>query len=273
MLIRLPRLLFLTTCVLLAFILSACEALGDVIEYVIGDDSGGGDNPVYPSDGNNPPAEAPKTAYITGYDATMEISQFICHDAEEDDYVTSSGQDEIVFIYSLVETDESGWVVRAATYAWGPFDVYAGDAYNANYFTQLQLTGIPVGHGLMSLFNVTDIEDYSEAQSYMNKINEYMRYIKIANMFNPEPQSKAAIEIVSDILYYSGKTLDVVDWLDDDDTLFDHIDMGNYNQIYPTLQSGGNLFNSWNFYGTNNTDNFNYDMAYTVYLYPEVVYR
>jgi len=239
-------------------LLSGC----DILEYLFEEES-----PSSNPDNSQPPNPQPQPVLV-GYNATLEIADFTCYNGEEDDYVTSSGQDEITFIYTILETDQNGWTVRSNYHGWGPYDIFAGEAYNSQYFESLSLSQIPLDHGLVITLNIVEIEDYSEAQSTIDSINEYAEYVKLANTFNPEPYSKTAIEIVGDILYYSGIGLDIVDWADDDDLLADQVDVGNPNLVYSTLLGGGQLYNGWVFSGTNNTDNFEYGVNYIVHLTP-----
>ena len=208
---------------------------------------------------------------LVGYNAVLEITRFACHDGEEDDYVWSSGQDEITFIYTILETDQNGWAVRSSSIGWGPFDIHAGEIYNSQYFDDPKLSQIPLGHGLLVTLSIVEIEDYSKAQRTIGTINKYARYVQIANMFNPEPYSKTAIEIVGDILYYSEIALDFISWADGDDVLADQVDVGHPNAVHSTLLSGGQLGNGWIFTGRNNTDDFKYEVSYVVHLQP--IYR
>lgn len=208
------------------------------------------------------------TPYPVAYNAVLEITRFACHNAEEDDYVTSSGQDEITFIYTIIETDRNGYAVHSASKGWGPFDIYRGDDYDTRYFDDLRINNIPAGHGVLITLSIVDIEDYTKAQNMMDTINRYANYVSYANMLNPEPYSKTAIEITHKILKYSGYALDIIDWADDDDTLADHIDVGEPNQVYNTLVGNGYLHNGWVFSGTINWDDFEYEVAYIVHLEP-----
>lgn len=247
--------------VLFSFINAGCE----VIEAIL-DDSSPSSKPR-----SNLPANPQPQPVLVGYNATYEITRLACYDGEEDDYITSSGQDEITFIYSITETDQYGRAVRSSSLGWGPYDMVAGDNYGTKYFEDLTLTQIPVGHGLITTVTITEIEDYSKAQRVMGKINKYARYVEFANTFNPEPNSKTGIEIVGRALYYAGVALDIVDWADDDDTLGDHVDVGDANLVTSTLVNGGYLHNGWVFSGSNNTDHYEYEVNFIVHLKP--IYR
>lgn len=253
------RVLLLVVVAVLA--LTGCEVLEESLE----EDSQSRDQRY-----EQPPAQQPQPVLV-GYNATLEITQFTCLDGEEDDFVTSSGEDEITLLYSIVQTDQNGWAVRASNHGWGPYDIHAGERYDSRYFKELTLSEIPLGYGLVVPLSIVEIEDYSEAQDTMDTINEYASYVEFANMFNPEPYSRSAIEITGKVLYYAGIGLDIVDWADDDDVLADNVDVGNPNLVHSTLASGGQLYNGWNFSGENNLDHFEYEISYVVHLQP--IYR
>jgi hypothetical protein len=203
-----------------------------------------------------------------GYNATLEITGLICHDGEEDDYVVSSGEDEITFVYTIIETDGYGKAVRSSTYGWGPYDVRAGDGYDTRYFEDISLSRLPVGHGVVVTLSIVEIEDYSKAQKMLGTINKYRRYVEMANTFNPEPYSKTAIEIVGDVLYYSKFGLDFVAWADDNDVLADQVDVGTPDLVQSALLGSRQLGNGWVFSGSNNTDHYEYEVSYVVHLQP-----
>jgi len=243
------------------FALAGCEVLEEILEE---------DTQPRDQGYERPPPQQPQPVLV-GYNATLEITQFTCYDGEEDDFVTSSGEDEITFLYTILQTDQNGWAVRSSSHGWGPYNVYAGESYDSRYFERLTLPQIPLGHGLVVILSIVEIEDYSEAQDTMDTINEYASYVEFANMFNPEPYSKTAIEIAGQILYYAGIGLDIVDWADDDDILAEQVDVGDPNLVYSTLVSGGQLYNGWNFSGENNLDYYEYEVGYVVHLQP--IYR
>lgn len=247
--------------VLTAFFLSGC----DVLEYLFESDSSSYDP------GSSEPINPEPQPVLAGYNAIFEITGFTCYNGEEDDYITSTGQDEITFIYTIIQTDQYGNAVVSSSSGWGPYDIVAGDSYDSQYFEDLTISQIPVGHGVITIVTIVEIEDYSEAQSVMDKINSVADYVEMANVFNPEPYSKAGIEILGEVLYYSGIALDVIDWADDDDLLADQVDVGDPNLVYSTLLGGGYLYNGWVFSGENNTDYFEYEVNYLVHLQP--IYR
>lgn len=253
------------------FFLGGC----DVLEGLIEGDSRSGQQ-AYDQPQPTQPQPTKRQPVLVEYNATLEITQFTCHDGEEDDYTTSSGEDEITFVYTILETDRTGWAVRSSSHGWGPYDVHAGESYGSQYFKNLTLSQVPLGHGLVVTLSIVEIEDYSEAQGVMDTINKYAFYVDLANTFNPEPYSKTAIEIAGDILYYAGKALDIVDWADDDDLLADHVDVGDPSLVHSTLLGGGQLYNDWTFYGENESipfypDYFEYEVSYVVHLQP--IYR
>ncbi len=208
---------------------------------------------------------------LVGYHATLAITGMGCRDGEEDDTIFSTGSDELAFIYTLLQTDAYGRGMRVANHGWGPYAVVAGEWYDERYFPNLQLPNIPLGHGLVIGLSLVEVEDYSDAQRTMDTINEYATYVELANMANPEPYSHSAIEIAGQALYYAGVALDVVDWADDDDTLADHIDVGDPNLVHNALLSNSFLHNGWVFSGVNNGDHFEYEVNYAVHLQP--IYR
>ncbi len=225
---------------------------------------------------NRPIITATTQPRPVGYHAVLEITELTCVNGEEDDFNVSSGSDEINFVFSLIETDASGYAVRSASFAWGPYSMSRGDSYNTNYFEDLKLSQIPKGHGVLIVLSIVEGDDYSKEQKIMDRINKYARYVEYANMFNPEPYSKTAIEIAGKVLDYLDIGLDIVDWADDNDTLADKVDVGSPDQVYNTLLGGGYLYNNWIFTGNNGyvilgidyTDYFEYHVGYVVHLEP-----
>jgi hypothetical protein len=210
------------------------------------------------------------------YNAILEITELTCFDGEEDDYNVSSGQDEISFIYTLIETNESGYAVRSSSYAWGVFEVVRGDSYDTSYFEDIKIPKIPIGHGLLIVLSIVEVDDYSKAQKMMDNINEFAGYVEFANMFNPEPYSKTGIEIAGKVIDYLDIALDIVDWADGNDTLADKVDIGEGGTVARLVRDGGYLYNTWVFSGNNGyvvvgidyTDYYEYRVSYTVHLEP-----
>lgn len=252
------------------FFLSGC----DILEYLFEDDSNSYDQG--PSQANTPQLiERPSPI---GYRVTLSISELSIYNGEEDDWPTSTGDDEIVLQYYMIENNPGKDQLKRGFQIWGWYTVHAGETYGRNAFDTISID-IPLNSGVVTGVQLVEIDDFDYEQDLMHLAKEY-DLLGFAAAFNVPVEWKG-IDLTSKnarwVIYNIGIPLadtsaDVYEFFDSNDLLGQEQAFATSNQLAQTASGQASpLWIQWVFEDTHNTDFYSYVVGQNIdvsYIYP-----
>ena len=252
------------------FFLSGC----DVLEYLFEDDSNS-NNPVPRQSYNPQPVERPSPI---GYKVTLSIGELTIYNGEEDDWTSSTGDDEIVLIYYIAENNPGKDQLAIGSRIWGWYTVHAGETYGRNTFDTITID-IPLDSGVVTGVQVIEVDDFDYEQKLIHLAREFDA-LGLAAAFKVPVEWKG-IDLTSKnarwVIYNIAIPLvdtsaDVYEFFDSNDLLGEATAFGSSNQLGQTASgSASPLWTQWVFEDTHNTDFYSYVVGLNIdvsYIYP-----
>jgi hypothetical protein len=150
------------------------------------------------------------------HETKLDIERLTAMDLEEDDYLLSTGQDEIELYYTLAALDENNRVVGIQRKHYGPQDFsYRGQSRSG--YWPVDVTVPPKGKLYLSV-HIIENDDYFQTKQY---IDDAQTIVDVAEFVAKNSRKgKAAartLRLISRRLHWLGIAVTVIDLIDTND--------------------------------------------------------
>lgn len=199
------------------------------------------------------------------YRVWMNIHNLYIADGTEDCCPpVSSGSDEFYTVYTLSHYETDG-LTTTATNGWGPYDVWAGEVYEENYFDPVIIDIPATGNGVFLTIDLIEADDVEQAKQIIGVANQVIGgadLLGVVLKVNPTTAGAlavlSAVGLIADITvnylindYIIGQ-IQVIHGLDD----LERIALSDYSSH----------INNYDFTGTDFLDSYTYNLHYILYV-------
>jgi hypothetical protein len=210
------------------------------------------------------PVEASTMPKNARYRIKFRVQELTCLNAEEDAhlYAGSSKYDEAYLIMVLCGETQTG-LARCTTASWGPNTMGRGSSYDFRYFPLVELDLDAAGEVKWYLY-LMESDDHSDTQQIVGLFEEMAGQAREVAQWSTLGPAIALTSMWEQIMKAIGKTVAIVDLLDEDDVLGEAGGSEPAWRVDSFARGVNTGHGSEHFEGSNNGDDYEYTLSYGI---------